>query len=119
MSEHTTQEEIGHVMIEGTVRLFFLVLKHILGPWTFTRAHVNDFSKMGSAGSWEDHYQLDWTSTVGITQVIPTCILIERDMTPLPDAEWYFVQAQDEDEDDEEEDYKHSHIDYYTDVEFS
>ena len=43
MSNHTTQEEVDHLIIEGMIRLLFPVLKHILGPWTFTRAYVNDF----------------------------------------------------------------------------
>ena len=51
MSDHMTQEEVNHVMIEGMVCLLFLVLKHIPGPWTFTRAHVNDFSEIRNAGS--------------------------------------------------------------------
>ena len=51
MSGYTPQEKDDHVMIEGVVHLLFLVLKHILGPWTFTRSHVNDFSKVGSVGS--------------------------------------------------------------------
>lgn len=52
MSDNMTQEDIDHVMIEGTVYFLLLVLKHVLGPWTFTRAHVNDFSEMGSTRSW-------------------------------------------------------------------
>ena len=39
------------MMIEGMVRLLFPVLKHIPGTWTFTRAYVNDFSKMRNVGS--------------------------------------------------------------------
>ena len=46
------------MMIEGMVRLLFPVLnllfpvlKHILRPWTFIRAYVNDFSKMRNVGS--------------------------------------------------------------------
>jgi len=49
MSGYTTQEKVDHVMIEGVVRLLFLVLKDVPGPWTFTR--VDDFSKVGSVGS--------------------------------------------------------------------
>ena len=64
-------------MIEGVIRLLFQVHKDIPGPWTFTRSHVNYFSNVGSVGSWEDHDWPDWTSMVGITQIVPAHILIE------------------------------------------
>ena len=55
MFDHVIQEDIGCVMSEGTIHFLLPMLEHVLGPWTFTRAHVNNFSKMGNAGSWEDH----------------------------------------------------------------
>ena len=54
-----TQEDINCVMTKGKVYLFlpnFMPqLKSAPGPWTFKRAHVNNFSESGDAGSWEDH----------------------------------------------------------------
>ena len=43
-----TKEDIKHMMVEGKVHLllpnFMPQLKSALGPWTFKRAYVNDFS---------------------------------------------------------------------------
>lgn len=99
MSDYMTHEEVYHVIIEGIVHFPFLVLKNIHWSLTFTTAHVNDFSQIGSVRSWEDHDWSDWTLMVGTTQVIGTRILIEQDTTRPPEAEWYFVLAQDEDKD--------------------
>ena len=52
MSDYTPQEKVDHVLIEGVIRLLFPVLKDVSGLWTFTR--VNDFSEVGSLGSWDD-----------------------------------------------------------------
>nr|POF20398.1 hypothetical protein CFP56_62329 [Quercus suber] len=56
-----TQEDIDRMMTKGKIRLllpnFMPHLKSTPGPWTFKRPHVNDFSKLGDVGSWEDH---DW-----------------------------------------------------------
>ena len=66
-----TQEGIDHMMAEGKVRLllpnFKPQLKDAPRPWIFKRSHVNDFSKSGDAGSWEDHDWPKWTSKVGTT----------------------------------------------------
>jgi len=51
VSNHTTQEEADHVIIEGMVRLLFLVLKHVPRALTFTNTHVNNFFEVGSARS--------------------------------------------------------------------
>ena len=54
-----TQEDINCMMTEGKVRLllpnFMPQSKRTPGPWTFKRAHVNDFSESGDARLWEDH----------------------------------------------------------------
>ena len=54
-----TQEDINCMMTEGNILLllpnFMPQLKNALRPWTFKRTHVNDFSELGDAGSWEDH----------------------------------------------------------------
>lgn len=72
MSSYITQEKVDHVMIEGVVRLLFLVLKDVPRPWTFTK--VNDFFEVKSIGSWEDQ---DWSGIKGPIQNAPACILIE------------------------------------------
>ena len=59
---------------------------------------------MGNTGSWEDHDQPEWTSTVGTTQVALARVLIERDPAPPPDAARYFVLAQDKEENKEDDD---------------
>ena len=92
------------MMIEEMVRFLLLLLKHSPRPWTFTRTHVNDFFEMGNTGSWEDHDQPEWTSTVGTTQVALARVLIERDPAPPPDAARYFVLAQDKEENEEDDD---------------
>ena len=49
------QEDIDGMMTEGKVRLLLLELmlqlRSTLGPWTFIRAHVNDFSESRDARS--------------------------------------------------------------------
>ena len=49
------QEDIDGMMTEGKVRLLLLELmlqlRSTLGPWTFIRSHVNDFSESGDARS--------------------------------------------------------------------
>ena len=66
-----TQEDNDHMMTKGKVRLllpnFKPQLKSTPGPWTFKRAHINDFSESGDAGSWEDHDWPEWSSKVGRT----------------------------------------------------
>ena len=78
-------------MTEGKVRLllpnFMPQLKRTPRPWTFKRAHVNDFSKSGDAGAWEDHDWLEWTSKVGITQVTLAHFMLEHDMDPSSSVE--------------------------------
>ena len=65
------QEDIDQMMAEGKVHLLLLEFKPQLrstpGPWTFKRVHVNGFTKSGNARFQEDHDQLEWTSTVGVT----------------------------------------------------
>ena len=73
-------------------------------PWTFKRAHVNDFFELGNARSWEDHDQLEWTLIVGATQVTLACFMLEREADPSSDDDQYFVLAYDEDEEEEEND---------------
>ena len=81
-----TQEDINRMMTEGKFCVllpkFMPQLKNAPGPWTFKRAHVNDFSELGDARSWEDHNWLEWTSKVVTTQVTPTHFMLERDMDP-------------------------------------
>ena len=59
------------MMIEGKVRLLLLEfmsqLKSTPEPWTFKRAHVNDFSESRDVGSWEDHDWSEWTSMIRAT----------------------------------------------------
>ena len=92
------------MMTEGKIRLllpnFMPQLKSTLGPWTFKRAHINDFSESGDAGSWEDHDWPEWSSKVGRTQVTPTRFMLERDMDPSYDDDQYLVLTQDEEEEE-------------------
>ena len=73
-------------MINGKVCLFLPnfkpQLKSALRPRTFKRAHVNDFSKSGDAGLWEDHDWPEWTSKMGMTQVTLACFMLEHNMDP-------------------------------------
>ena len=65
------------MMTKGMVRLllpnFMPQLKSTPGPWTFKRAHVNDFSKSRDVESWEDNDWPEWTSKVGTTQITQDC----------------------------------------------
>ena len=49
-----TQGDIDRMMTEGKVHLllpnFMTQLKSTFRPWTFKRAHINDFSKLGGVG---------------------------------------------------------------------
>ena len=65
------------------------------------RAHVNDFSKSGDAGSWEDHDWRGWTSKVGTTQVTPAYFMLERNMDPFSNDDQYLVMNKKEEGDDE------------------
>ena len=92
-------------MAEGKVRLplsnFKLQLKGALGPWTFKRAHVNNFSKLWDVGSWEDYDWPEWTSKVGTTQVTPARFMLERNMDPSSDDDQYLMTNKEEEGDDE------------------
>nr|POE86334.1 hypothetical protein CFP56_41217 [Quercus suber] len=104
-SSGLTQEGIDRVMAKGKVHLplpnFKPQLRGASGPWTFKRAYVNDFSKLGDTRSWEDHYWPKWTSKVGITQVIPTRFMLERNVDPSSDNEQYLMMNKKEEGDDE------------------
>ena len=93
------------MMTEGKVRLllpnFMLQLKSASRPWTFKKAHVNDFSESRDAGSWEDHDWLEWTSTVWVTQVTPARFMLERKMDPSSDNDQHLVLTQKEQEGDD------------------
>ena len=94
MSDNLTQEDINRMMAEGKVRLllpeFLLQLRNALGPWTFKRAHVNNFFKIKCrivGGS----RLAKLTSTVGTTQVTLTCFMLERDTDSPSDDDQYLV----------------------------
>ena len=93
------------MMTEGKVRLllpnFKPQLNSALGPWTFKRAHVNDFSESGDARSWEDHDWPEWTSKVGTTQVTPACFMLECNIDLSSDDDQYLVMNKEEEGDDE------------------
>ena len=76
-------------------------LKSAPGPWTFKRAHVNDFSKFGDTGSWEDHDWLEWTLKVGTTQVSPTHFMLECTIDPSSDDDQHLMVNKEEEGDDE------------------
>ena len=87
-------------MIEGKICLllpeFMPQLRSTPEPRTFKKAHVNDFSKLGDAGSWEDHDWSEWTSSVEATQVTPACFMHERNMDPSSNNDQYLVLTQEE-----------------------
>ena len=95
MSDNLTQEDIDRTMTEGKFRLllpeFMLQLRSTHRPWTFRRAHVNDFSKLGNV----DHGR---TLTARATQVTPTRFMLERNMDPISNNDIYLVLTQDEGE---------------------
>ena len=86
-----TQEDIDCIMSKVIAWFLLPVLEHVLGPWTFTRAHVNDFTIMGNVGSWEGHDWLDWTPTIKMTQIAPASFVIECDIDLPSDDDQYFV----------------------------
>ena len=94
-----TQEDIDRMMTKK-VRLllpnFMPQLNITPRPWTFKRAHVNDFSESGDSGSWEDHDWPEWTLKVGTTQVTPTCFMLKCNMDPSSNDDQYLVLSQDE-----------------------
>nr|POE86094.1 hypothetical protein CFP56_02461 [Quercus suber]POE86095.1 hypothetical protein CFP56_02462 [Quercus suber] len=100
-----TQEAINHVMVEGKVCLplpnFKPQLRGAPRPWTFKRAHVNNFFESGEAGLWEDYDWLEWTLKVGTTQVIPARFMIERNIDLSSNDNQYFVTNKEEEGDDE------------------
>ena len=102
-----TQEDINRIMTKGKLRLllpnFMPQMKSTLRPWTFKRAHVNDFSESGDAGSWEDHDWPKWTSKVGRTQVNQARFMLKRDMDPSSNNEQYLVLTQNEVEEGDDE----------------
>ena len=83
------------MMVEGKVCLllpnFKPQLKSAMGPGTFKKARVNDFSESGDTGSWEDHDWPKWTSKVRITQVTPARFMLEHNMDPSSDEDQYLV----------------------------
>ena len=95
-------------MTEGKVRLFlpeFMPqLRSTPEPWTFKRAHVNNFSESRSVGSWKDHDWPEWTSIARTTQITLAHFMLERDMDPPSNDDQYLVLAQDEDEEEKEDD---------------
>ena len=102
-----TQEDNDHMMTEGKVHLllpnFMPQLKSTLGPWTFKRAHVNDFSKSGDAGSWEVYDWPEWTSKEGTTQATLAHFMLERNMDPSFDDDQYLVMNQNEEAEEEDD----------------
>ena len=93
------------MMVEGKVCLllpnFMPQLKSAPRPWTFKRAHVNDFSKFGDTRSWEDHDWPEWTLKVGTTQVAPTHFMLERNMDPSFDDDQHLVVNKEKERDNE------------------
>jgi len=79
------------VKVHLLVPNFMPKLKSTLGPWTFKRAHVNYFSKLGDAGSWENHDWLEWTLKVGTSQVTLARFMLENNMDPSSDNDQYLV----------------------------
>ena len=75
-------------------------------PWTFKRVYINDFFESGNAGSWEDHDWLEWTSTVGTTQVTLAHFMLKHDTDPPSKNNQHLVLAQDEEEEENEEEEK-------------
>lgn len=94
MSNYETQMETDHASIEGVVHLLFLALRDARGPWTITR--VNDFSKEGSDGSWEDH---EWTNK-GQVRHSPNRIWMSK--TPIGPPKKGNTVLADDDKDEED-----------------
>ena len=92
------------MMIEGKAAYFsqlYATTEECTGPWTFKRAHVNDFSELGDTGSWEDHDWPKWTLKVVTTQVTPAHFMLECDMDPSSDNDQYLMMNKNEEGDDE------------------
>ena len=100
-----TQENINRMVAKGKVRLllpnFMPQLKSAPGPWTFKRAHFNDFSKSGDTRSWEDHDWLECTLKVGTTQVALAHFMLECNMNSSSDDDQCLVVNKEEEGDDE------------------
>ena len=92
-------------MTEGKVYLllpnFKPQLMSVSRPWTFKRAHVNNFSKLWDVGSWEDYDWPEWTSKVGTTQVTPARFMLERNMDPSSNNGQYLMMNKEDEGDDE------------------
>ena len=76
-------------------------LKDAPGPWTFKRGHVSYFSKLGDAGSWEDHDWPEWTLKVGTTQVTLARFILECNIDPSSNDDQYLVKNKEEEGNDE------------------
>ena len=102
-----TQEDIDHMMTKGKICLllpnFMAHLKSTPRPWTFKRAHVNDFFESGDAGSQEDHDWSEWTSKVGTTRVTPAHFMLEHNIDPSSNDDQYLVLTQGEDKEEGDE----------------
>ena len=85
----------------------FPILRDVPRPWTFTR--VNGFSKVGGAGSWEDH---DWTNIEGLVKYSLTHIWIEQDPNSPTNEGRYFVLV---DDDKGKEDKENDNMEHQTD----